>query len=569
MGKLFRGRNRYSDEEFENEEFDDDEMLEDDEEFDDDEILEDEIEEDEEFDGDSEDEDDETYDVDETDSEDEDPDEEEDDGGDDSVDERFDDGGKSRGRKVNVGADYSEEEEDEEDDADEEDDDNEDDEDEEWEEDDRREYRRKRRIRNQVVAYSVVFVILAGIVTGGVFAGRNVARVVKAKKLAEEQAEMEARIQAEQEAEEAHDIVIAAPETIDEESEEDFLGQAIVDGYISEMTLEDKVAGLFIVTPEALTGVNTATKAGEGTQEALNEYKVGGLIYFDKNIVDREQITEMLSGTAAKSIYPIFLAVDEEGGSVSRVAESDIDVIKVGDMAAIGESGDTAQAYEAGLTIGNYLKELGFNLDFAPVADVAGSGDSAMGDRVFGSDAQLVGDMVTNVVQGIEGTGVSSCLKHFPGIGDAAEDTHKGRVETTKTLEEMRNSDFIPFIAGIEAGADFVMVSHITASEVDEDALPSTLSKKIMTDILRDELGFRGVIITDALNMSAITEYYTPEDAAVMAIEAGADMLLMPEDFNAAYDALLAAVQDGTISEERINESLERIYRVKCAGKLE
>lgn len=562
MGKLFRGRNRYSDEEFENEEFEDDEMLEDEE----DEELDDEIEEDEDFDGVPEDEDDETYD-DETDSEEDDPDENADEDADDSVGEQFDNDSSygDEGDEDNAGdlTDEDADDEDQDEDADEDEDD------EEWEEEDRREYRRKRRIRNQVIAYSVVLVILAGIVTGGVAAGRNVARIVKAKKLAEEQAEMEAKIQAEQEAEEAHDIVIAAPETMEEEPEEDFLGQAIVDGYISEMTLEDKVAGLFIVTPEALTGVNTATKAGEGTQEALNEYKVGGLIYFDKNIVDREQITEMLSNTAVKSIYPIFLAVDEEGGSVSRVAQSDIDVIQVGDMAAIGESGDTAQAYEAGLTIGNYLKELGFNLDFAPVADVAGAGDSAMGDRVFGSDAQMVGDMVSNVVQGIEGTGVSSCLKHFPGIGDAEEDTHKGRVETTKTLEEMRNSDFIPFKAGIDAGADFVMVSHITASEVDKDALPSTLSKKIMTDILRDELGFQGVIITDALNMSAITEYYTSEDAAVMAIEAGADMLLMPEDFNAAYDALLAAVQDGTIPEQRINESLERIYRVKCAGKLE
>lgn len=277
----------------------------------------------------------------------------------------------------------------------------------------------------------------------------------------------------------------------------------------------------------------------------------------------------MLSGTASMSRYPIFLGVDEEGGSVSRVAKSSIDVIEVGDMASIGESGDTARAYEVGLTIGSYLKELGFNLDFAPVADVADSEGSAMGDRVFGSDAQTVGDMVSNVVDGIEGTGVSSCLKHFPGIGYVDGDTHNGRVETTKTLDEMRSSDFVPFKAGIDAGADFVMVSHVTVSAVEEDAVPSTLSKTIMTDILRDELGFQGIIITDAMSKSAITEYYTTEEAAVKAIAAGADMILMPEDFHTAYDAVLAAVQDGTISEGRINESLERIYRVKCAGKLE
>jgi len=190
-------------------------------------------------------------------------------------------------------------------------------------------------------------------------------------------------------------------------------------------------------------------------------------------------------------------------------------------------------------------------------------------DRAFGSDAQTVGDMVANMVEGIEGTGVSSCLKHFPGIGSADEDTHDGRVEITKTLEEMRQTDFIPFKSGIEAGADFVMVSHVTASALDEDGVPSSLSEKVITDILREELGFEGVVITDALDMTAITDYYTPGEAAVKAVEAGADMLLMPEDFNEAYEALLAAVQDGTISEERIDESLRRIYRIKCAEKLE
>lgn len=504
MGKLFRGKNNYSDEEFA-----DEDMLEEDE-----------------------------LDDDEDDSDD-----------DDSVEDDSDD-----------------DDSDEDDDGDDEDDDDDDsDEDEEEDEEDRRIYRRKRRIRNQIISYSVVAVILTAIVAGGVVAGKNIATVVREKKLAEEQV----KLQEEQEAEAAHEVVIDAPEPIvEEESEEDYLGKYVED-ILADMTLEDKVAGLFVVTPEALTGVTTATQAGDGTQEALEKYAVGGLIYFDQNIIDKEQITQMLSNTIAKSKYPVFLAVDEEGGSVSRVAKSGIEVVEVGDMAEIGASGDGVQAYEAGVSIGSYLKELGFNLDFAPVADIAGSEDSAIGARSFGSDAQLVGEMVANAVGGIEGTGVSSCLKHFPGLGDMTEDTHDGRVETTKTLDEMRTSDFVPFKAGIDAGADFVMVSHVTMAAAEGDNVPSSLSKTVMTDILRNELGFQGVIITDALNMGAITEYYTSEEAAVMAVEAGADMLLMPEDFEAAYGALLAAVQDGTISEERINESLERIYRIKCAGKLE
>lgn len=499
MGRLFRGRDKYSDEELDNEE-----MLEDEE-----------------------------Y-----------PEEEEASGEDDSEDE--DDPAK-------------------EDPDDDEGEDEDDEEDEEDEEDERRAYRHRRRVRNQIIAYSVVFVILAAIVAGGIAAGLRIASSVREKRQAEAQKEMQEQLQAEQEAEAAHEVVIDAPETIEEE-EDPLVGLA--EAYIADMPLADKVAGLFIVTPEALTGVSTVIQAGEGTQTALNEYAVGGLIYFDQNIKDEEQLKEMLAGTASMSRYPIFLGVDEEGGSVSRVASSSVEVIQVGDMASIGETGDTTQAYETGLTIGSYLKELGFDLDFAPVADVAEAGEGELGDRVFGSDAALVGDMVANVVDGLEGTGVSSCLKHFPGIGDVEGDTHEGRVETTKTLDEMRASDFRPFQAGIDAGADFVMVSHVTASAVDESGVPSSLSKTIVTDVLRNELGFEGIIITDALDMGAITEYYTSEEAAVQAILAGADMLLMPEDFHAAYDGVMAAVADGTITEERIDESLIRIYKVKCEKKL-
>ncbi len=522
MGKLFGRRKRYSDEEYEDEEFDD--------EFEDDEELdEDDEDDDEEIDDEDDDEEDEEIDE-------EDDDEETDEENDDEIDEEVDD-----------------------------------DEEENWDEDERRAFRHRRRVRNQIIAYAVVFVLLVLVLAGCISAGRSIVRAVKARKQAEEQEKLQEQMEAEQAAKEAHDVVIDTPETLEEEapetSEEDYLRE-IMDGYLSEMPLEDKIAGLFVVRPEAITGVSTVTQAGDGTREALNTHAVGGLVYFEKNILDKEQITTMLSNTVSMSRYPLFLAVDEEGGSVSQVAESGIDVAKVGDMAAIGESGDTTQAYEAGTTIGAYLKELGFNLDFAPVADVAASGEGGLGDRVFGSDAQTVGTMVSSLVEGIEGVGVSSCLKYFPGVGSVEGDTHDGRVETARTLEEMRSSDFLSFKAGIEAGADFVMISHVTAAAVDDNSLPSSLSKTIVTDILRNELGFQGVVITDALDMNAITQYYTSEEAAVMAIEAGADMLLMPEDFQAAYDGLLAAVQEGTISEERINESLERIYRVKSRWKM-
>lgn len=439
-------------------------------------------------------------------------------------------------------------------------------EDQDW--DERRAIRRRRRIRNQIIAYLVIFVVLAGVTAGGVAAGRKVALRIQDRKQ-EEALEKELE-EAAKEEEKQEELVIDTPEPVEEEEpeEEDILGE-LAASYFSEMSIENKVAGLFMVTPEAITGVRTATQAGDGTQEALNQYAVGGLVYFSQNIVDKEQLMKMLSNTATMSNYPIFLAVDEEGGDVSRVAGSSIEVEKVDAMSEIGAGGDAAKARGAGETIGSYLKEIGFNVDFAPVADVAAGEDSALGSRAFGTDPQLVKEMVSNMVEGMEGTGVSACLKHFPGLGSTTEDTHDGRVEITKSLEEMQAADFLPFQAGIEAGADFVMVSHATAPALDDNNVPSSLSRKVITDTLRGELGFEGVIITDALNMTAITDYYTPEEAAVMALEAGADMLLMPEDFEKAYTAVLAAVEEGKITEERIDESLERIYRVKCAGKLE
>ncbi|MCM1143954.1 MAG: hypothetical protein NC318_00600 [Blautia sp.] len=469
------------------------------------------------------------------------------------------------------------EEEDEEESDDEEADDEEEEDDEEYsldedlKEDSRRVYRRKRRIRNQIIAYGIVFICLVALAGAGGAAGRRISMFVKARQQAKQQEEQlkEQEEQAEQPPEE---IVVAAPPVIEEEPEEGDMVDEQLEEFISScilaMPLEDKVAGLFVVTPEALTGVGTVVQAGEGTQEALNQYAVGGLVYFSKNILNQEQLTGMLSNTVSMSKYPVFLAVDEEGGEVARIANSSISVSDVGDMAAIGAGGDAAAAQTAGMTIGSYLKDLGFNLDFAPVADLAGAGHESLGNRSFGTDPALTADMVSGAVEGIQRNGVSACLKHFPGLGSTQEDTHEGRVETTRTLEEMRESDFIPFQAGIDAGVNFIMVSHVTASEIDTDGMPSSLSRIMITDVLREELGYDGIVITDALDMSAISAYYTSTEAAVNAIKAGADMLLMPEDFEAAYLGLLAAVQDGTVSEERIDESLRRIYRVKYADKL-
>lgn len=428
----------------------------------------------------------------------------------------------------------------------------------------KREFRRKRRIRSQVAAYAVLIILLLIAAAGIVF---GVKQLTKSREAAEQEAQdKQDKIEELFSSEEA----IATPEPTPEVPEltpQQKL-DALVDAGIGAMSLEDKVAGLFIVTPEAITGVSAAVKAGEGTKEALAKYAVGGIIYFEKNIQSQSQLEEMLDNTRLYSKHPVFLAVDDEGGTVSRTASAGISE-RVDGAKAIGSAGDTDNAYQAGVTIGGTLSALGFNLDFAPVADVANAENSVMEERSYGADASAVAGFVTAMMKGLEEQKVTACLKHFPGIGSSTQDTHDGMASTDRTAEEFRAEEFTVFQAGIDAGAKMIMVSHMAAPALTGNNEPCIFSEALVTGILREELGFEGVVITDALNMKAISEYYGADEAAIMALKAGCDMLLMPEDFEKAYNGVLQAVQDGTISEERINDSLRRIYRIKYADKLE
>lgn len=335
------------------------------------------------------------------------------------------------------------------------------------------------------------------------------------------------------------------------------------------MTIEQKVAQMFMITPDALTGVDGATRAGDSTKAAYAQYPVGGLIYMSKNLTGTDQTTEMLSNMKTFSQeavgLPIFLGVDEEGGTVARIASnSAYGVTDVGNMSAIGASGDTQNAYNAGSTIGTYLNALGFNMDFAPVADVLSNPDNTVvKDRSFGSDSQLVADMVCAEIQGLNEHQVSAVIKHFPGQGATAGDSHDGAVSTDKSLEDLMANELVPFQQAINNGASFVMVGHISAPSVTGDSTPASLSSVMVTDVLRNQMGFTGVVITDAMNMGAITSQYSSAEAAVAAINAGVDIILMPEDFQAAYQGVLDAVTNGTISEDRINESVARIIKAK------
>ena len=371
----------------------------------------------------------------------------------------------------------------------------------------------------------------------------------------------------------------AQPETPDEQQPESTENPEVPDNMnvsgaqqtaqalLDTMTDEEKFWQLFFVTPEAITNVNTATVAGEATKKALAQYPVGGIVYFAKNLEDREQTVALLENTQSYAKIPLFLGVDEEGGTVSRVGSNpDMGVPSVGDMRSLGKSQDPAAVYAAGQDIGGGLHALGFNLDFAPVADVAQGADSVIGSRSFGSDAELCASLAGVIVKSLRAEGIVSCLKHFPGYGSATVDDHNGTSVVEKTLSELEACDLVPFqtIIASEGSVPFVMVSHLSYPNVTGSDTPADLSSSIVTDILRDKLEYQNVIITDSHSMASITDHYSAGEAAVKALAAGCDMILMPSDLQAAFDAVKAAVADGTLSQARIDESVLRILTVKA-----
>lgn len=344
---------------------------------------------------------------------------------------------------------------------------------------------------------------------------------------------------------------------------------AKVEKMLQSMTLEEKIAQLYIVTPEELTGYNTVTEAGETTKDRITSYPVGGFIYMAQNLQSPDQVKKMIENVQAYSMerigLPLFISVDEEGGTVTRFGNNpNFNLNKIGSMKAIGETGDTQNAYQVGLQIGSFLHDLGFNMDNAPDADVlTNPANKVIGSRSFGRDPDLVADMVMAEMQGLKQQNIIPVIKHFPGHGATEADTHQGYAYTDKSLEEMKQSELVPFQKAIEANAPVIMAAHISCPDITGDSTPASLSHTMITDILRGQMGYQGVVITDALNMGAIAEEYTSAQAAVKVLQAGADILLMPENFEESYNGIITAVSTGDLTEERINESVRRILKLK------
>ena len=355
-----------------------------------------------------------------------------------------------------------------------------------------------------------------------------------------------------------------------------------VEAQLQKMTLREKVGQLFYVRPECLDTtihfnlVSTIDSSADdikkiklqavnATMLGVNEkYPVGGIILYAHNIEDEAQLARFIPQIRALNGSPL-LCIDEEGGRVARIGNNEnFQVEKFESMGAIGATGDAQNAYHCGNTIGTYLKKYGFDIDFAPVADVNTNPENiVIGARAFSDDPEVAAPMVTNYLQGLKDAGVTGCIKHFPGHGDTKADTHFGYAQSLKTWEQMKDCEMITFKAGIAWGTQLIMTAHIATPNVTGSDIPATMSSVILQDKLRGELGYQNIIITDAMEMGAITKQYTNAEAAVGTLQAGADIVLGPQNFVEAFDAVIKAVEDGRLTEQRIDQSVRRVLKLK------
>ena len=360
----------------------------------------------------------------------------------------------------------------------------------------------------------------------------------------------------------------------------------VVEKQLQQMSLREKVGQMFYVRPECLDTTihfnllsNIDASADDITKiklQAVNEtmrgvndkYPVGGIILYAHNIEDEAQLARLIPEIKNLKGSPL-LCIDEEGGRVARIGRnSNFHVKTYESMGAIGATGDPANAYECGNTIGTYLNHYGFDIDFAPVADVNTNPENiVIGARAFSDKPEVAAPMVVNYLQGLKDAGVTGCIKHFPGHGDTKNDTHYGYANSQKTWAEMLTCEMVTFKAGIQWGCQLIMTAHIAAPNVTGSDIPSTMSSIILQDKLRNELGYQNIIITDAMEMGAITKQYSNKEAAVGCIKAGVDIVLGPQNFVEAFDAVVDAVNNGTLSEERINQSVRRILKLKQSIK--
>lgn len=345
----------------------------------------------------------------------------------------------------------------------------------------------------------------------------------------------------------------------------------LIQHVMDEMSMEEKVGQMLMPDFRNWDGRNV-TKMLPEIEDLVKEYHLGGVILFRENVVTTEQTTELVADYQnAAEKYGLLVTIDQEGGIVTRL-QSGTDF--PGNM-ALGAARSEELSRDVGRAIGEELSALGINMNLAPDMDVNNNPDNpVIGVRSFGGNPELVADMGQAYMAGLQETGVAATAKHFPGHGDTAVDSHIGLPEVPHDKERLKEVELYPFQQAMDAGIDAVMTAHVTFPEIDdtkviskkdgeEIALPATLSKKVLTGLMREEMGYEGLVITDALNMNAIQEHFGSVDAVIRAINAGTDIVLMPVGLEEVAGGIYEAVGTGEIEMKTIEDSVERILTMK------
>ena len=334
--------------------------------------------------------------------------------------------------------------------------------------------------------------------------------------------------------------------------------EVIIAKKINDMTIEEKIAQMLIIS---LPDRNYNNKL----EELITNFQPGGIILSTGNFYAKDQTSALITAMQAASEITMFIAVDQEGGSVQRLKKlKGMAITTIPTMAVVGKKNDAEYAYKIGKTIGEELFSLGINMDFAPSLDIVSNPkNQAIGDRSFGNNSKLVWEMGAQVARGIRDSGGIAVFKHFPGHGSTSDDSHTTLPVVNKTKAELFASDLQPFIWAIEDEAEVIMIAHVSFPAVSGDKTPASLSTIIITDLLRGELGFNGIVITDALNMSALTKHYSKKQIIVKALQAGNDILLMPGNIASTITIIKGALDNGEIPLASIDEAVKRILWLK------
>lgn len=329
---------------------------------------------------------------------------------------------------------------------------------------------------------------------------------------------------------------------------------------MDNLSIDEKIAQMLIV-------YYIGDEYDENLSNIIKEVKPGGFILMSDNITTYDRTLNFVKGMQNDSDIPMIISTDEEGGSVQRIKGiRDISVTDIPYMYYLGQTKDKNLAYKVGEIIANELRTIGVNLTYAPVMDIySNPNNTVIGKRSFGSDPNTVYDMATSLKNGIEDNLVNTCIKHFPGHGDTETDSHFETPIINKTLDELENSDLLPFIKSIN-DTNMIMVGHIALPKITNSSIPASLSKEIVTDLLKNKYNYKGLVITDALNMRSLTNNYSDKEIYTMAINAGVDLLLMPNGSKNAIKYIKEAIDDEEININIINESVRKILTYKYSN---